>query len=82
MSNFSLSFEYNYAKKKQSPIIIKNDSVDRAIYDAEQEISNRAKTISLDKAYTELEKNIGDNCKIFFPLPFSVSNYIRLYICI
>ena len=46
----------NVDHKEQSPIIIKNDSVNRAIYDAEQEISNRAKTISLDKAYTELEK--------------------------
>ena len=42
--------------EKQSPIIIKSDSVDRAIYEAEQEISNGAKTISLEKANTELEK--------------------------
>lgn len=46
----------NVDHKEQSPIIIKNDSVDRAIYDAQQEISNGAKTISLDKVYTELEK--------------------------
>lgn len=42
--------------EKQSPIMIKNDSIDRAIYEAEQEISNGTKTISLEKAYTELEK--------------------------
>ena len=42
--------------EKQSPIINKSDSVDRAIYEAEQEIFNGTKTISLDKAYTELEK--------------------------
>ena len=42
--------------EKQSPVIIKSDSVDRAIYEAEQEISNGAKTISLEKANTELEK--------------------------
>ena len=42
--------------EEQRPIIIKSDSVDRAIYEAEQEISNGTKTISLHKAYTELEK--------------------------
>lgn len=42
--------------EEQSPIMIKNASVDRAIYEAEQEISNGAKTISFEKAYTELEK--------------------------
>ena len=46
----------NIDHEEQSPIIIKNDSIDRAIYEAEQEISNGTKTISLDKAYTELEK--------------------------
>lgn len=33
----------NVDHKEQSPIIIKNRSVNRAIYDAEQEISNGAK---------------------------------------
>ena len=33
----------NVDHKEQSPIIIKNDSVDRTIYEAEQEISNGAK---------------------------------------
>ncbi len=42
--------------EEQSSIILKYGSVDRAIYEAEQEIFNGAKTISLDKAYTELEK--------------------------
>lgn len=34
----------------------KISSIDQAIYEAEQEIFDGAKTISLDKAYTELEK--------------------------
>ena len=41
--------------EEQSPIIIQNNSIDQAIYEAEQEIFDGAKTISLDKAYTELE---------------------------
>ena len=39
--------------EEQSPIIIQNNSIDQAIYEAEQEISNGAKTISLEKANTE-----------------------------
>lgn len=46
----------NIDHEEQNAIIIKSDSVDQAIYEAEQEICNGAKTISLDKAYTELEK--------------------------
>lgn len=46
----------NINHEEQIPIIIKNDSIDQAIYEAEQEICNGAKTISLDKAYTELEE--------------------------
>ena len=42
--------------EEQSPIIIQNNSIDQAIYEAEQEIFDGAKTISLDKAYTELDK--------------------------
>ena len=42
--------------EEQSPIIIKNASVDRAIYEAEQEISNGTKPISLKNAFVELEK--------------------------
>lgn len=42
--------------EEQSPIITQNNSIDQAIYEAEQEISNGAKTISLEKANTELEK--------------------------
>ena len=43
-------------REEQSPIITKSDSVDQAIYEAEQEIFDGARTISLDKAYAELEK--------------------------
>ena len=42
--------------EEQNPIITKSDSVDQAIYEAEQEIFDGARTISLDKAYAELEK--------------------------
>lgn len=43
-------------REEQNPIITKSDSVDQAIYEAEQEISDGARTIALDKAYAELEK--------------------------
>ena len=33
--------------EEQSPIIIQNNSIDQAIYEAEQEIFDGAKTISL-----------------------------------
>lgn len=46
----------NIDREEQNPIITKSDSVDQAIYEAEQEIFDGARTISLDKAYAELEK--------------------------
>lgn len=36
-------------RKEQNPIITKSDSVDQAIYEAEQEIFDGARTIALTK---------------------------------
>lgn len=46
----------NIDHEEQHSIIIKSDSVDQAIYEAEQEIFDGAKPISLKNAFVELEK--------------------------
>lgn len=46
----------NIDHEEQNAIIIKSDSVDQAIYEAEQEIFDGTKPISLKNAFVELEK--------------------------